>query len=216
MALSAQEFVRALKLQSDPQTKLELARKTWDDSSFLVPNKEENIVEWILTRLLKEKDATRQVQACDLFLHPRTFQLTHTTTVQDFESVAGSARLALAKRHTPSFVQTDIHLTHVPATTHMASTPPQSHPNRPHSRSLSRPRESRLLFRPSPHRLPVPLCPLATRSPQIQHRHSSRLLHCRHRIFSTPEGRAASPNRSRLGFTHDRPRGGVLPIVAGK
>ncbi|KAI0343910.1 hypothetical protein BDW22DRAFT_1473650 [Trametopsis cervina] len=62
MALSAQDFIRALKASSDPPqpggpSKLEIARKTWDDESLYVPNKQENIVEWILTRLLKEKDA---------------------------------------------------------------------------------------------------------------------------------------------------------------
>ncbi|KAI0085622.1 Urb2/Npa2 family-domain-containing protein [Irpex rosettiformis] len=61
MAVSAQEFIRALKASSDPPqpggpTKLELAIGTWHDKSLLVPNKEENIVEWLLTRLLKEKD----------------------------------------------------------------------------------------------------------------------------------------------------------------
>ncbi|KAI0690683.1 Urb2/Npa2 family-domain-containing protein [Cytidiella melzeri] len=65
--LSAQDFVRALRAPSDPPqpggpTKLELARATWDDESRLVPNKEENIVEWILTRLLKEKDTSRRVK----------------------------------------------------------------------------------------------------------------------------------------------------------
>ena len=66
MAISAQEFVRALKASSDPPqpggpTKLELAIHTWHDKSMLVPNKEENIVEWLLTRLLKDKDSNGYV-----------------------------------------------------------------------------------------------------------------------------------------------------------
>lgn len=61
MALSAHEFVRALKAAADPPqpggpTKLDIARTQWHDSSVYVPNKEEAIVEWLLTRLLKEKD----------------------------------------------------------------------------------------------------------------------------------------------------------------
>ncbi|KAF8078378.1 Urb2/Npa2 family-domain-containing protein [Lyophyllum atratum] len=56
-----QGFVRALKAASDPpspgsQYKIEIARQVWDDASFHVPNKAEVIVEWILSKLVKEKD----------------------------------------------------------------------------------------------------------------------------------------------------------------
>lgn len=66
MPYSAQEFVKALKASADPPhpggpTKLDIARATWDDHSVYVPNKDETIVEWILTRLLKEKDTQRSV-----------------------------------------------------------------------------------------------------------------------------------------------------------
>ncbi|RDB29584.1 hypothetical protein Hypma_015277 [Hypsizygus marmoreus] len=57
---SSQAFVRTLKAATDPPTpdgppKIEIARKSWDDTSFYVPSKAEVIVDWILTKLLKEK-----------------------------------------------------------------------------------------------------------------------------------------------------------------
>jgi hypothetical protein len=59
--LSAQSFVRALKAPSDPplpeeQHKIEMARKAWDDMSFYVPGKGELIVDWLFTKLLKDKE----------------------------------------------------------------------------------------------------------------------------------------------------------------
>ncbi|KAG5341373.1 hypothetical protein C0989_011084 [Termitomyces sp. Mn162] len=56
-----QAFIRALKAPSDPpaqggRLKIEIARQIWDDSSFLVPNKAEVVVDWILSKFLKEKD----------------------------------------------------------------------------------------------------------------------------------------------------------------
>ncbi|KAG6902814.1 hypothetical protein C0995_011301 [Termitomyces sp. Mi166 len=56
-----QAFIRALKAPSDPpvqggQLKIEIARQVWDDLSFLVPNKAEVVVDWILGKFLKEKD----------------------------------------------------------------------------------------------------------------------------------------------------------------
>jgi hypothetical protein len=55
-----ENFVRALKAPSDPPQpggpyKIETARSVWDDTSFYVPSKGEVIVEWILTRLLKDR-----------------------------------------------------------------------------------------------------------------------------------------------------------------
>lgn len=57
---SSQDFVRALKAPLDPpvvggRLKIDIARRAWDDPSFFVPNKSEVIVEWLLTKLLKEK-----------------------------------------------------------------------------------------------------------------------------------------------------------------
>ncbi|KAI0963291.1 hypothetical protein AcW1_000407 [Taiwanofungus camphoratus] len=57
---SAQEFIRALKAPSDPPHaggpyKVELAQQAWDNASFYIPNKGEVIVDWLLTRLLKDK-----------------------------------------------------------------------------------------------------------------------------------------------------------------
>ncbi|KAG6837114.1 hypothetical protein H0H93_014420 [Arthromyces matolae] len=55
-----QGFVRALKASSDPledgQSKIEIARQVWDNTSFHVPNKTEVIVDWILSKFLKDKD----------------------------------------------------------------------------------------------------------------------------------------------------------------
>lgn len=57
---SSQSFVRALKAPSDPPqpdgpSKVEIARQAWENTSFYVPNKGEVIVEWLLTKLLKDK-----------------------------------------------------------------------------------------------------------------------------------------------------------------
>lgn len=57
---SAQEFIRTLKAPSDPPQpdgtlKIDIARNAWADTKFYVPNKEEVIAEWVLTRLLKDK-----------------------------------------------------------------------------------------------------------------------------------------------------------------
>ncbi|TFY72617.1 hypothetical protein EVG20_g369 [Dentipellis fragilis] len=57
---SSQIFVRALKAPSDPPkpgdpTKIEIARQAWNTTSFRVPNKGETIVEFLLTRLLKDR-----------------------------------------------------------------------------------------------------------------------------------------------------------------
>ncbi|KAG5648160.1 hypothetical protein DXG03_006114 [Asterophora parasitica] len=58
---TSQGFVRALKAASDPPTtggpsKIKIAREAWDDASFYVPNKAEVVVEWVLSKFLKEKD----------------------------------------------------------------------------------------------------------------------------------------------------------------
>jgi hypothetical protein len=59
---SAQSFVRALRAPADPPrqggpSKIVIASEAWHETSFLVPRKAETILEWCLTRLLK--DGTR-------------------------------------------------------------------------------------------------------------------------------------------------------------
>ena len=61
MANSAQDLIRALKASSDPPQsggphKIQIAREAWDNESLYVPNKAETVAEWLLTRLLKDKD----------------------------------------------------------------------------------------------------------------------------------------------------------------
>ncbi|TFK90203.1 hypothetical protein K466DRAFT_574360 [Polyporus arcularius HHB13444] len=61
---NAQDFIRALKASSDPPQpggpfKIDIARLAWDDAQLYVPNKSEAIVEWLLSRLLKEKSRAR-------------------------------------------------------------------------------------------------------------------------------------------------------------
>lgn len=61
MVRSAQDFIRALKAPADPPqpegpSKIEIATAAWSDSSFYIPNKDEVITDWALTRLLKDKD----------------------------------------------------------------------------------------------------------------------------------------------------------------
>ncbi|KAF9821856.1 hypothetical protein IEO21_00286 [Rhodonia placenta] len=63
---SAQDFIRALKASSDPPhpgspSKIKLAQNAWDDNGFYLPNKGEVIVEWLLTRFLKDKAKTSDV-----------------------------------------------------------------------------------------------------------------------------------------------------------
>jgi hypothetical protein len=58
---SAQNFVRALKAASDPPTsngplKIDIARQAWINREFFVPNKGELIVEWLMLRLVKERN----------------------------------------------------------------------------------------------------------------------------------------------------------------
>ena len=57
---SSQDFVRSLKLASDPPLvggpyKIEIAQEAWEDASFYVPNKAEIIADWILAKFLKDK-----------------------------------------------------------------------------------------------------------------------------------------------------------------
>lgn len=57
---SSQDFVRSLKLASDPPLaggpyKIEIAQQAWEDASFYVPSKAEVIAEWILAKFLKDK-----------------------------------------------------------------------------------------------------------------------------------------------------------------
>lgn len=59
---SAQSFVRALRAPTDPPrqggpSKIDLAGAAWHETSFHIPRKAETILEWCLTRLLK--DGTR-------------------------------------------------------------------------------------------------------------------------------------------------------------
>ncbi|KAI0359178.1 hypothetical protein OH77DRAFT_1473878 [Trametes cingulata] len=62
---NAQDFIRALKAASDPPhaggpLKIDIAREAWENTHLYVPNKAEAIVEWVLTRLLKDKSRDRQ------------------------------------------------------------------------------------------------------------------------------------------------------------
>ncbi|KAI0374393.1 hypothetical protein BV20DRAFT_977085 [Pilatotrama ljubarskyi] len=62
---NAQDFIRALKAASDPPhvggpLKIDIAREAWENTHLYVPNKAEAIVEWLLTRLLKDKSRDRQ------------------------------------------------------------------------------------------------------------------------------------------------------------
>ena len=57
---NALDFIRALKAPTDPPrqpgpSKVDIAYAAWHNDSFYMPNKAETIVEWILTRLLKDK-----------------------------------------------------------------------------------------------------------------------------------------------------------------
>ena len=57
---SCQDFVRSLKLASDPpliggRYKIEIAQQAWEDASFYVPSKAEVIANWILAKFLKDK-----------------------------------------------------------------------------------------------------------------------------------------------------------------
>lgn len=57
---SSQDFVRSLKLASDPPLvggpyKIEIAQQAWEDASFYVPSKAEVIADWILAKFLKDK-----------------------------------------------------------------------------------------------------------------------------------------------------------------
>ncbi|KAI0824124.1 Urb2/Npa2 family-domain-containing protein [Trametes gibbosa] len=61
---NAQDFIRALKASSDPPhaggpLKIDIAAEAWANAALYVPNKAEAIVEWILTRLLKDKSKDR-------------------------------------------------------------------------------------------------------------------------------------------------------------
>ncbi|CAL1696498.1 unnamed protein product [Somion occarium] len=61
MADSALELIRALKASSDPPSlngpsKIQLAQDGWNNASLYMPNKAETVLEWLLTRLLKDKN----------------------------------------------------------------------------------------------------------------------------------------------------------------
>ncbi|KAI0724331.1 Urb2/Npa2 family-domain-containing protein [Cerioporus squamosus] len=68
---NAQDFIRALKAASDPPQpdgplKIDIARLSWDNAQLYVPNKSEAIVDWLLSRLLKEKSrAWTENPICD-------------------------------------------------------------------------------------------------------------------------------------------------------
>lgn len=66
-AMSANDFIRALKAPSDPPhpngpSKIQIARQAWDNNNLYVPGKAEIIVDWILTRFLKDRTKDRWVQ----------------------------------------------------------------------------------------------------------------------------------------------------------
>jgi hypothetical protein len=57
-----EDYVRALKAAEDPPrpseaSKIEIARTVWDDQQINFPQKREFLFEFILSRLLKEKNA---------------------------------------------------------------------------------------------------------------------------------------------------------------
>ena len=57
---SSQNFVRALKAPNDPPSadgpsKIDIAQQVWDEASFNAQNKAEAIIEFILTKMLKDK-----------------------------------------------------------------------------------------------------------------------------------------------------------------
>lgn len=56
---SAQGFIKALKARPDPHAngpqKIELAREAWNSTNLDFPSKDEVLVDWLLTRLLKDK-----------------------------------------------------------------------------------------------------------------------------------------------------------------
>ena len=61
---TSQDLIRALKAPADPPSghafsKIQLASGAWSQSAFYFPNKDQVIADWILTRLLKEKDRPR-------------------------------------------------------------------------------------------------------------------------------------------------------------
>lgn len=60
---SAQDFIKALRAHADPPhangpSKIEIAREAWESSGIEFPNKDEVVVDWLLTRLLKDKAKT--------------------------------------------------------------------------------------------------------------------------------------------------------------
>ena len=68
MAQSAQDFIRALRAPADPPhpggpDKVQIARDVWNNPRLYVPNKAEAIAEWLLARLLKDKDREPSVPA---------------------------------------------------------------------------------------------------------------------------------------------------------
>ncbi|TFK41397.1 Urb2/Npa2 family-domain-containing protein [Crucibulum laeve] len=92
---SSQNFVRALKASSDPPTaggpaKIEIARQAWDDASFYVPSKFEVVVDWILTRFLKDKG---KESSSNSILDLRYWTLlSDVVTSQDSSSPSSSTR----------------------------------------------------------------------------------------------------------------------------
>ena len=61
---NAQDFIRALKASSDPPhvggpSKIDIAKDAWENTHLYVPNKAEAIIEWLLTRLLKDRSRDR-------------------------------------------------------------------------------------------------------------------------------------------------------------
>jgi hypothetical protein len=63
---SSEALIKALKAPTDPPSgtsllKIELAQKAWDTQSLYVPSKAELLSDWLLAKLLKEKDNERHV-----------------------------------------------------------------------------------------------------------------------------------------------------------
>lgn len=71
-AMSAHDFIRALKAPSDPPQsdgplKIDIARQAWDNNAFYVPGKGEAIVDWVLTRFLKDRMKQRWARFASSF-----------------------------------------------------------------------------------------------------------------------------------------------------
>ncbi|KAJ7492845.1 Urb2/Npa2 family-domain-containing protein [Mycena latifolia] len=87
--MASQAVYHALKAPSDPPTpggplKIQIASSAWADKSLYMPNKGEVIVEWVLTRLLKDK---AHPPALNPVLDPRFWSLLSDIVTDQTKSV---------------------------------------------------------------------------------------------------------------------------------